>query len=482
MSLSPAVILYDANGVALAVENGVAIPANTRGLLVAGRETDGKARFVHVDANGTLATRLTDQHGKDAQLGAFGIFKVAQESMLANMRFDATTIPAEWDVTTTGTGGYSVEAGGTGVKLTTGASASSKVTFQTQRTHYYQAGRGQLIKLSTILGDSGVAGNIREWGYANATDGVLLRMDGTTLKLVVRANGAETIIPAASWDVPVTPDQYGHLWYLQFEWLGVGNIYLYYDEHIVHTVDFLGTSTEFSLGSPDLPLWYRNENTTNASNVYLKAGCVSVVTEGGTVISGQDDEGALRQVKVDSEGRLHALSTPATSSGLHYYAIFDRIAPAANKWMASLLNPTGSGIVARVRRVFVLDWQASGNQSSTLAQYLARTTAHSGGSEVTIRQFDSADAAPLLEAKTNCSSVTEDHIFRRFFASINAVNLANANWYNALAFAVNGVVFSADNDVSPIVLHEGQGLAIKNETSETSGSCSYIFEWVRTVQ
>lgn len=53
MVRSPAVILYDANGVAMAVANGVAIPASTRGVLAAG--TDGtNARHLRATIGGLL--------------------------------------------------------------------------------------------------------------------------------------------------------------------------------------------------------------------------------------------------------------------------------------------------------------------------------------------------------------------------------------------------------------------------------------------
>ena len=54
MNESPAAILYDANGVAMAVSGTVAIPSNTRALLVAG--TDGtKAQVLSVDSNNRLS-------------------------------------------------------------------------------------------------------------------------------------------------------------------------------------------------------------------------------------------------------------------------------------------------------------------------------------------------------------------------------------------------------------------------------------------
>ncbi len=51
MNESPAVLLYDANKVALAVRNGVAIPANTPGLIIMG--SDGtNSRYMVVDSSG----------------------------------------------------------------------------------------------------------------------------------------------------------------------------------------------------------------------------------------------------------------------------------------------------------------------------------------------------------------------------------------------------------------------------------------------
>lgn len=54
MSVSPAVILYNADGVAMAVSNGVAIPLGTTALLVAGADTGGTARFLRTHTDGTV--------------------------------------------------------------------------------------------------------------------------------------------------------------------------------------------------------------------------------------------------------------------------------------------------------------------------------------------------------------------------------------------------------------------------------------------
>jgi hypothetical protein len=276
----------------------IALSGSVQGLLVGGQPVS-QANPVPVTQQGVTAVtgglRLTESptvklydhiHGKDIQFGAFGILKTTPEQIIADYRFNTASIAADWSVGTDVGGGWAIEGGGTGVKLTTAGSVGSKVTFQAAQNSIYQSGRGLMIKQSIILGDSGVTGNIREWGYYSPTgtsgsNGAVVQMSGSTLQWVITANGAETVIPAAAWDIPITTDQYGHLWYQQFEWLGVGNVYLYYDERLVHTYRFIGTSLNFSLGTPDLPVWYRNENVATASAVYMKAGCASVVSEGG---------------------------------------------------------------------------------------------------------------------------------------------------------------------------------------------------------
>lgn len=305
--------------------------------------------------------RLRDNHGKDAQFSAFGLLKTASESTISDFRFNSgEDLP--FTISTSGSASYSYEPGGTGIKLSTGASSSSGITMSSNTIHYYQSGRGQLAKFSVILGDDGVAGNVREWGYADSDDGILFRLSDTTLSLVVRKNGSETVIDASNWDTPITHDQYGHLYYIQFEWLGVGNIYIYYDEELVHTYSFIGTSTELSIGNPDLPIWYKNENTSNTSDVYMKMGCASVCTEGGTIISGQDDDGILRQVKVDNLGNLATVQhiytygdgifrrTDNSSTGMNIDGTDDN---TENIWDGTGAGDTGS------------DWTRGGSGSET---------------------------------------------------------------------------------------------------------------------
>lgn len=131
MSRSPAVILYDANGKALAVEDGVAIPANTPGVLIHGRDDSGDARvaeFVELDgvhrlraevrpAQGHWTSQIDSGNsvsGPENQLGNGGAFSPSgvdvsgyaavaitihsdQDSAVDGMRFEWSMDGTNWD-------------------------------------------------------------------------------------------------------------------------------------------------------------------------------------------------------------------------------------------------------------------------------------------------------------------------------------------------------------------------------------------------
>lgn len=54
MSRNPAVILYNADGVPMAVSDGVAIPVGTQGLIAAGKDAAGNSRFMRTETDGTV--------------------------------------------------------------------------------------------------------------------------------------------------------------------------------------------------------------------------------------------------------------------------------------------------------------------------------------------------------------------------------------------------------------------------------------------
>jgi hypothetical protein len=122
MSDSPAVVLYDSSGNAMAVQNGVAIPANTKGLLLHGRDGSGDARAAEVlvdgsinrlrteippnvvDSNNSSTSQLTvgaSFTGSGTDVSGFSSVAVTvhsdQDSAADGMRFEFSMDNSNWD-------------------------------------------------------------------------------------------------------------------------------------------------------------------------------------------------------------------------------------------------------------------------------------------------------------------------------------------------------------------------------------------------
>lgn len=105
MSESPAVILYDANSNAMAVQNGVAIPANTKGLLLHGRDGSGDARVAEFLVDGSI-NRLRAEippnvvdstNSSTSQLGASASFAPGSGTDVSGFSSVAITVHSDVD-------------------------------------------------------------------------------------------------------------------------------------------------------------------------------------------------------------------------------------------------------------------------------------------------------------------------------------------------------------------------------------------------
>lgn len=231
--------------------------------------------------NDQLKVALKDDvHNKDLGFTAFGGLKTFEEVILGDFRLDREAIKAKFDVERGNDGRFEIVGNETGAVLKVFATGDS-IHLQSKERMKYQSGHGIQSKQSIIMGDNGTAGVLREWGLKYEDNGFFFRLDGTTFSFVISRDGVETVVDASTWDIPTTFSGDGNIYYIQYEWLGVGNCYVYVGEQLCHTYNFLGTSKEFSVGTPDLKLHYLLDNVTNNTEVYMKMGCASVVSEGG---------------------------------------------------------------------------------------------------------------------------------------------------------------------------------------------------------
>lgn len=166
-----------------------------------------------------------------------------------------------------------------------------------------------------------------------------------------------------------------------------------------------------------------------------------------------------------------------------YFAVFDRIAPAQNKYMATLWNDA-AGRVVIVDRVYRFNWQVSAVTGVLLEQELRFITARAAGTGVQIQTEDSNDAPTAgIACDTGSTSVTEGAgsraLIKRFHAPSEEVALAGAWGLAHIAGHINDaqMVWYRKAGSSGLVLRQTQGLTIKNLTNSTIGTCSYAIEF-----
>lgn len=167
-----------------------------------------------------------------------------------------------------------------------------------------------------------------------------------------------------------------------------------------------------------------------------------------------------------------------------FYAVFDRIAPAANKYMATLFNTSATEKVI-ITRVLRENWQATAVTGVALEGYLARITTRTAGTAVTIRSNDTLDVLPAgIAADTNSTAVTENHIIQRVWASSEEIVLGGS-LAAELGFETSGMDGNSIWHKSPgyrgLVLRQNQGISIRNVTSSTVGTSSWVIEFTTDV-
>ena len=201
-------------------------------------------------------------------------------------------------------------------ELATTSDVGSIACITSNLYHYYTPAISQLITMTIVLSDSGKAGNLRQWGYMDDSDGLFFELNGQTLNVVVRNSTSgtvqETRIPQSQWSsnrvngeggtfninnaiLDVTKD---NIYWIDFQWLGAGRVrfgvYINGLKIVCHEVQNTNKSPRPYMRSGSLPIRYRCENTGVTSGVSsITAFCASVLA-GGTI-----------EPVFNSFGRLH---------------------------------------------------------------------------------------------------------------------------------------------------------------------------------
>lgn len=154
-----------------------------------------------------------------------------------------------------------------------------------------------------------------------------------------------------------------------------------------------------------------------------------------------------------------------------------------NKSMAGLYNGSGSGVILRVKRIWILNNQTAGVTGVLTTFSLRRSTAQSSGTSVTPVKHDTASAS--LPAQVLCAhgatvtSATAD-TFRSWVWSNDepAVSGATSDEFECLV-PLNCIWDTAtgDADIEPIVLREGFGIDVRHSGSSAVGIADIFVEF-----
>lgn len=245
----------------------------------------------------------TKQSTDNAATSAYALQKVSSETVQKSFKWSESTLQIAFKETIIGSGSMTTADPGVLI-LNSGAASSSGIIYSSKQKITQSVTKGLMYRGVVMFPDAAIAGNIREFGLYDPTsqNGWLLRLNGTTFEFVVFNNGVATITEDAStWDVPYTLDTNLHLYEIQTKSVATGDFDIYIDKTLRHTIRNLGSTASPLSSSIDNPIYLRNENTTNATDVRINIAPISILDEGEEAVKITDGS---REVGISEDSRL----------------------------------------------------------------------------------------------------------------------------------------------------------------------------------
>lgn len=237
--------------------------------------------------------------GDNANLDAFGRFRVSDPISLFESQLHYDASPLLWESVLTGSGTATHLPNEASIRLRCTTASGDKVIRQTKEYFRYQAGKSQLVEMTGIIGIA--KANVRQRiGLFDTNNGLFFEQDENNLKVVrrtyVTGSPVDNAVNQSSWNIDkldgtgksgYTLDMSKtHIFVIDFQWLGVGRVRYGFviDGNLIYCHEVLNANnlTNVYMTTPNLPLRYEIENTgTVASNTDLYQICSTVQSEGG---------------------------------------------------------------------------------------------------------------------------------------------------------------------------------------------------------
>ncbi len=236
--------------------------------------------------------------GDSASIDAFGRARFSQPFTLHQSVLQYDLQPLIWDTAQTN-GTVTHIPNESSANISIGQSSGDYAIRQTKNYVRYEAGKSQMIMISSVLGEQ-KADVVKRIGYFDDNNGLFFELDGNNLCVCRRTNVTGTPtdnkVPQSSWNIDkmngqepsrVTIDtEKIQIFIIDFEWLGSGRIrwgfvidgliYYVHEELVANVLDGVYMTTG------NLPVRYEVRNTGNTtSDSSIKQICSTVISEGG---------------------------------------------------------------------------------------------------------------------------------------------------------------------------------------------------------
>ena len=267
--------------------------ANLNRSVLVGKTVGDVYQNVGIDNSGHLKTAILEP------ITAFGEVMTAESTPVVQVDF----VYGVNDVTTktSVTGSGSVTNGNGMVSASTTAATSSSAVVYSSRNLKYRPGQGALVRFTAMF-TTGASGSFQYAGigFPNLDDGLFFGFNETAFGICNLNNGTPSWVTQANWNVDVMdgtgsdsnpsgqlldPTK-GNVFQIKYQYLGFGALYFYVENketgnfNLVHIIKYANTYTVPSLYNPSMPLLWAVENTTNNTDIVVKAGSGMAAVEG----------------------------------------------------------------------------------------------------------------------------------------------------------------------------------------------------------
>jgi hypothetical protein len=337
-----------------------------------------------------LVEHIADQLPHDA----FFRFRTSTPTTLFDSALDITARTDVWDSVGTFVHNAARSTGTLSV-----AAAPALTVRQTKKRFHYQPGKSQLGIFTFVFGLR-TTGITRRVGLFDGGNGLFFEQTSTGLRFVVRSNTTGIVIDEqydqGIWNVDpldgtgpsgiVFDESKAHIFFVQFEWLGVGAIEFgfFYNGYpvICHRISNVNALYGVYMATANLPVRYEIDNDGTGSAADMQQICCTVISEGGVQLNGPligIDRGttALTTLNNASLYPLLAVRLAASAAAIRGNIYVNDVTVTNTssiifRW-ALLFNPTVAGTA--------LTWVANG-QISEVAVGATNATTVTGGTLV----------------------------------------------------------------------------------------------------